>query len=393
MTKRMLLVQPGEQWDKLADLCRGMGFEPIIVGDAAETASGKGILQPGQVETDTIVRAAREHRVNGIWTADDALWPMVTGAAARLGHPHQASALRGDLLLEVQAQMEARQAPFTPVRLAAPALEQGAGDAMATPMWVRASGGFMHPTCTLVEHAPDLPLVVSRARKRHPDAPVYLQQAIAGPTYRLIGFKTGRAFHPVEIISESHLEGAARVPMCWAVPAGLSGYAYNAVLDAGRAAGEVLPHGHGLVDIEIVFSEHGPTVTDVLVAPQVYPVLHQLLQQGPGMDLLADALRVAVGERPAASPTRGLGAAVCWFSAGTGVVEDVRNTREALSLGGVVRLVANAQPGDTLGHILDVASRDRVGYVITRGPTRELALESAVNACGRVEIVTRAMLD
>lgn len=268
------------------------------------------------------------------------------------------------------------------------AAAQAARD-LGYPVWVHAGQGFR----MRVDHGADLPLACAKARKRHPTGPVLIQRAVQGDAYRVIGFKTRRDFRPVEILSETPLDSPYWAPMTYAVPAGLTGEAYAKVAAAAKKAGLALLDGGYYAEIEVLLTEHGPLVIEIHTPPGPNPVLTTLMRLAQGIDLDAAAKRAAQFEAPFVTPTRDMAAAVCWIPSRSGIVTEIQGVAAARALPGVQEILLNVRPGDILGHILDVESRDRIGWVITLGPTRELALRNAFAARDAIRVITRHTLD
>ena len=86
-------------------------------------------------------------------------------------------------------------------------------------------------------------------------------------------------------------------------------------------------------------------------------------------------------------------AAVCWIPSRSGEVTEVTGVSEAQSMPHVHDVAVNVRPGDMVGHIEDVLSRDRIGWVIACADTPDTALAAAQAACGRIAVLTNPMLD
>ena len=381
MLKKLLLIDAPEDGAAIAAACATADLETVFLpGAEAPTA-------------DAIAAAAREHRAHGVWSCTGRAWEACLTAAARLGMPRLDIALRTDLAIVVQHALAADHVPHAPVRLEDDA--QGAADIAAewgTPLWVRPAGGIGVSTCATVEHLPDLPLAFNQALKKSPGNRVLLQRAVEGDVFRIVGYKVHRAFYPAEVIRELTAGGAFRYPTGSVVPSGLSGYQFTAVMDIAKKAGLAVPPCCGLLEIEVVLTADGPVFTGVWALPEVDKLRAALLRQSGGIDLEVEALRVAAGGLPRVSTQKELGVAIAWLDAHSGVVTEISGIEAARELPGICEVVLNIQPGETLGHVTDVPSRDRTGYVIACRATAKEALETAQQAVRQIHIATRPMM-
>lgn len=244
------------------------------------------------------------------------------------------------------------------------------------PVWVSAGEGWR----MRVENPADLSLAWAKAQKHlpRPDAGVLVQADAPGDRYRVIGYGRRGAFYPAEIMSERLLEGPFGVPVEFCVPSGLEAAAYDQLMDRAKRAEAALPHNGGFLETEFVVTPASARITAMHIADTPDPVVARLMHWVQGFDSAANAPQAA---------------AVCWLASHSGVVEQIEGLEAAHAVPGVQDVAVRVHPGDILGHVTDLSSRDRLGHVLATGPTRHDALESARSAAARVRIVTRTTLD
>lgn len=285
-------------------------------------------------------------------------------------------------------------ARIAPCRRAATLQEaEAAARDLGVPLWARSvedTGGF----CMQVEHAGDLPLAIAKVRKRAgaADAPLLLQQAVDAPVVRVIGFQMGRTYAPVEIIEESYSEGLYRVPMMLAAPAGLDADAYAAIIAAAYRAAAALPSASGVLEMSFALDAQTPALLDVRCSDKPDPFHTRLLRIALGVDLDAEAARVAGGMPPIAAPTRGMAAVIKWLEAPSGALATIEGLAAARALPGIEAVTVNLQPGDVIRHMADTAARDRIGWVIATGPVRGIALARAQAAIAAIQFRTQPVI-
>ncbi len=261
-------------------------------------------------------------------------------------------------------------------RVWTPEAAQKAAAELGGPVWVSAGEGWR----MRVESPDDLSLAWAKAQKHLPcpDAGVLLQADAPGEHYRVIGYTRRGAFYPAEILSERLLEGPFGVPVEFCVPAGLEAAAYDPLINRAKRAETALPHDGGFIEMEFVVTPASARITAVYIAGTPDPVVERLMHCAQGFDGGADTPRAA---------------AVVWLTSHSGVVDHIEGCEAARAVSGVQDVVVRVQPGDILGHVTDLPSRDRLGYILATGPTRDDALESARSAAARIHIATRTTLD
>lgn len=265
-------------------------------------------------------------------------------------------------------------------------------ETLGAPLWVYPYRNLSGATRMRVEQLPDCVLALNKAIRNADGAPVCIQKAADGPLFRLLGFKLNREFAPIEVFEESLLDGAYAVPMAVVLPSNLSGAAYQQLVAYALKAARLLPFGYYLVEMEFIL-EDGAPVLDALHLGHAPSTLHQaVLELASGIDFESDVLRVAAGGLPTQTASRGLAAAGQWLTAHTGMVAAVDGADDARAVPGVEQVLVSVKPGDTLGHVVDAASRERIGYVVATGGRRVDALARLEEAAAKIEIRTMPVI-
>lgn len=259
-------------------------------------------------------------------------------------------------------------------------------DAPGLPAWVRGGTTPDDAHCLMVEHAGELPLALAKAQRRTPDRPMLLQAAVEGPVVHAAAFQCGVDFVIAGLCEASHLPGLYRVPMGWMSPPGLTGSVMAQVIDLCRTVGRALPRRWGACLLEIVLAADGPRLADALLANRHPEDLAWTLRAAYGIDLDAAASQVAAGRRPQVSPSRGMAAGIRWLPSRSGVVRAVSGLEAARAVPGIHSAEIFARPGDTLGHVQDLAGRARTARVRAVGTTPARVREALDAAAERIRI-------
>lgn len=168
-------------------------------------------------------------------------------------------------------------------------------------------------------------------------------------------------------------------------PAPLDADRAGAVARTARAALTALGLGWGAAHTELRLGRSGPVVIEVnpRLAGGMIPAL---VQEATGVDLVDHCVRAASGQRPGRVPAPRAAAAIRFVLApSAGVVTDLRGRAAAAALPGVRAVELTVAPGDRIPELTH-SFRDRLGYVVARGPDVDIASARAEAALRRIDV-------
>lgn len=336
--------------------------------------------------TETLQRVALELRAGAIVPTDESAFGPVAQVAERLRLPHRQVEPGVPWLISAQAALSSGGASATVLSPLARDVPAG----LCEPFWIRTGSCHENGCCLRVDHFGDFPLVAQKLRRQAAGAPVLLQDVVPGPQYVVLLFKCGREVQTVEIVEQHTLSGMYQVPMAWSLPCELTGRNYALILEAAHRAGAALPAQHGLFAFTFAIASDHVTMIEALPVVQPHPVLAALLKAALGIDLYEAMLCVALGRPPGLSPRRDLAAAAQWTESRSGVVVAVEGLDEARGLPGMLWVQAGVQPGDRVGHVIDLPSRERSVCIAASGPSRLSVRETLAHALDLIHVVTRS---
>jgi biotin carboxylase len=145
---------------------------------------------------------------------------------------------------------------------------------------------------------------------------------------------------------------------------------------------------NGTTHAEVILTPEGPRIVEIAGRPGGGRIPTDLIPLSYGWDYMADALRIALGQRPQGSRRFERGTAVYWFPAPEGTVQAIEGIDAAREMDHVVDLVVAARLGDVVAEAVDCAARDKLGYVMTAADTAEKAIAAAQSARDACRIVT-----
>lgn len=284
-------------------------------------------------------------------------------------------------LMDIAARIEREGVQTAPGVLAT---ERDAGALAAArlgngPLWIK-SVGEGHPRfCMELQYPEDLPLGFVQAARRSTTHAVLVQRGVEGLAYRLHCDRRQRPLTP--LIAEASLapDSPYRVVMELTLPVALNRERAEALQFIAHTVDRLLEHDpRPWLEVEAVWSDKGPVLTDVWLDGEPTEVMAALRQAG--LDTVMNG----------AVPDRAL--SVAWLRSRSGVIRRIEGVERALALRSVIDVYVRARPGDVVGHVVDKDSRDRLGYVMASGATPADARNHALHGRGLIFIETEIAL-
>lgn len=390
MQRKLGIVGGVADVDAVRTAARALDIVPVFLLDgneAAGTMPPDAAVEPvNTVEPELLHRQLAALELGGL-LVPDAEWPSWTvEAVATLGWAHLPCLPHnpGGVCKATGARLFALDTLID--------LVKRGGDGLAVPAWVRASCGDGDASCMRVEHLSDFSLALEKLRNRNPTGVLRIQPAIEGNIYRLVAFKAGDALVPAALLEEWVTPSVYRVPLGMALPVPPDTAPFREIERQARELNERLPDGWGYVEMEFVAADGRITMTDVQAPARLGTDLDRVARYALGLDLMGASMQCALGQTPDLAPVREKAVAFSWLLTRSGVVTGFEGLEAARAMPGVVDIVLNVQEGDILTHVVDVASRDRGGYIMTEGATMAEAKSRLEAARERVWINTSPAL-
>lgn len=139
---------------------------------------------------------------------------------------------------------------------------------------------------------------------------------------------------------------------------------------------------------EVKLSPHGPFIMEIGARLGGDFITTELVPRSTGIDMVAAAIRLALGEIPDLTPAHApQGAAIRYLTPSPGQVVEISGIDAARGLPGVQRVAVDVSRGDVVPPI--TSSLSRIGYVIAEGKTAAEAVTRAEFARAQIHIVTK----
>ena len=374
------LLIAGAAYADVFAAARALGLRTVLADRDDHGAAQANAFATAEISSvSELIPIARAHGVRGIYAASRDAECAVAEAARALGLPgalpEALRRMRDAAAIRKELGQRGLLCPATESAASLGEAEQHA-ERLGLPLLVGTEYGADSRRVWRVDYIEDLSLAFSRAVKGK-DAPrATLESVIDGARYYVDCVVTD-SVAAAGIVGRIMSEAPFDFDEGLFAPPELDDNAHARLLDAARQAVEALAIGPSCVRVDVALTAQGPCVFGVRLWRPSPVIPTDLVLPVYGVDLVDAALRIAVGERfviqPASRPSR----ALRWLTSRSGVVTGVTNLDHARSLPGIEAVEILAASGDVVGHIVDEASRDRIGYAIAVGSSATEALARA----------------
>jgi biotin carboxylase len=231
------------------------------------------------------------------------------------------------------------------------------------------------------------------ARRESPTGRVLVERFLEGPQISTESLVVDGVVHTVGVADRNyeHLERFAPyvIENGGEIPSRLDADARALVDELLQRVADALCLRAGVLKGDLVMCEGVPHLIELaLRLSGGYFCTHQI-PLGTGVDLVAQAIRVALGETPDATElraTRNLGAAQRWLFPAPGRVTRIAGVEKVAARAEVALCEVRVREGELVHETSSHGAR--VGVVLAAGPTREQAIDRAQQAVGEIEIET-----
>jgi biotin carboxylase len=166
------------------------------------------------------------------------------------------------------------------------------------------------------------------------------------------------------------------VAICLTYPPHFSTSIQNEMQDVVKRAVTSLGIQHGPTHTEVMVTQDGIKMVELGARGGGFGIFSHIIPTVSGVDIVQESIKIAMGMVPNIKAKHQHAAVLRFFNPQIrGTVQRVEGVELAAAQDGIIEVVVDAAPGQTIGPIS--ADGDRPGYVIARGETRELAVERA----------------
>jgi biotin carboxylase len=395
MPKRILIVAAGTQQAGVIAKAREQGYFTVAVdgnpkapgfacADVAETLD---ILNPAE-----LVRVGREQAVDAVYAATETAVEAAAQASLELDLPGLSTevAFRVRNKLAMREALRAQGVPGPSFRGAQSVEEaEAAAQEIGLPVVVKPVDACGSRGVQRVDYIEDVSLAFVQALKHSRSKAVLLEAFMAGEEYNVYGLVFEGVYRPAGIAGKERSAPPYHYNTGIQMPAVVDAGTRDALVEAAETALRAIGFESGTALVEAIVTSEGPRIVEISGRSAAGRVATDLIPFAFGLDYVADSLRVALGEAPRERQQYERGCALYWVPSHSGVVSRIEGLNGARDMPGVREVSIAVQPGDVLGHVVDCATRDRIGYVLATGETAEEAVRNAKAARDAVHVITR----
>ncbi len=396
MLKQLVIVDPHGIRCDLYETAEGLGLSPCIVTQNDHL----GMLPPDadvsictELTPENLMALVQKRQVSGIWTPDPKYRSVVREIAEKMLFPHWAIPPYQSFLKTLKENPAVADLIHPEHFVSSVEEAEKAVNTLGIPVYIQSMQSGNYPKRMEVDNVSDVSLAFNKVKGSNDSSSVSVAKLPKSEVYWAPGFKIGREFKPIEIISVTLSNNMYRVPIRYLVPAELNGADYTNVVDVVRKVGLHLPHGVAAITMELIYTDNGPRVMSIRSAYDFEPVLKKLLNRGYGLEIDHDLLRIFAGHPPESTPCWEMASAAQWLQPSSGIVQSVQGIDAAQSVKGIREVGLSLEPGDTVSHIEDTEQRDRIGYILSQAASTETVLGAIQIASGCIHIETKPVLD
>jgi biotin carboxylase len=396
MAKRILIVGAGQNQIELIRKARTLELDTVAV-DGSPSAPGFSESNHSAVANITlaseIVRVAKEFKVNAIYPAAEWGVEAAAHATTELGlpgiTPEVARCVRNKYALRVA--LEKGGIPGPAYRLVR-SLEEAftAVETIGFPVIVKPSDGNASRGVARVETVGEIRAAVKIALSASRTASALIEAYLDGEEFNVDGLVFQGEYRLGGITGKERSAPPHRFDLGIFMPPHENIATQTAITDHVALALRAIGFHAGTTHAEVIVTKAGPRIVEIAGRPGGGRIPTDLIPLTYGMDYMADALRIALGEPPQELRIGERGTAVYWIPAPPGVVESVEGADGARTMEGVRDVVVIAKRGDRIDPIVDCATRDKVGYVMTQADSAGDAVRLAKAACARIRVRTKS---
>ncbi|MEA3366449.1 MAG: ATP-grasp domain-containing protein [Candidatus Hydrogenedentes bacterium] len=383
MKQRVLIVGPKQYADRAAAAGERAGLETVI----AEPLPG---------DAEAAVDAARAHRAEGIYGADEFHAEMVAAAAAQLGFPGPsqgaARLLRDKEALRSALAKDTDLNPYYGIA-DTPGTAEQIVDRLGLPVVFKPVDGACGRGTLVVREGADAPLAFTRAAKASVSGRVLLEKYLHGREYRVICHRVKGEWSTLVVYSNVPAETDHLFDRALVAPVRVVGPLRDKLRERVRTVMGLVNGIYGVVVLEFMASREGLYLIELGHINESPALATNLFPAISGIDLLEVDVASALGRSLDTRPHFKVSGAIWWLAARSGVVSAVHGIDKARAVPGVVRVEVDATEGTVLGHQVDGPSRDAAGYVVATARSPQRALEKAQYASEYVRFETQAALE
>ena len=396
--KKLMVLAAGLLQIPVIKKAREMGYYVIAVDDDPNAPgmalADKAIVPGGLMNEEKLVVIAKEEQIDGV------IHPCSEVAMNVMGHINdelglcgvsKEAAIRATNKHLMREAFEAYGAPSPKSRCFNNAeVAWGAfctdfhGDAILKPSRNSGSRGIAKITKDIL--GADFARLFERAKEESRDKSVMLEQFVEGPEFSVEIIVWNKEVHVLQVTDKKTTEAPYFVELGHSQPSRFPEPIVEAVKRAAMMGVRALEVNNCACHAEIKVQDGQAYIMEIGARLGGDFISTELTHLSTGIDMVAAAIDVALGNEPCLEPTaEPQGVAIRYFTPVPGVVKAIEG-EELLNRPDIYDAEIYVKPGDEVREVK--SSLDRSGHVIVTAPTAKESIAVAESLIKQVRIVT-----
>lgn len=394
--KKLMILGAGLLQLPAIKKAKQMGLEVLVAdmnpGAVGFEEEGLSKLLISTTDTDKVLRAAREHGIDGILTvASDVPIPTVAKVCEELGLPGVSceTARYATNKADMRKRLQAAEIPV-PAFGAAKDLKsflEIARDFKDKKVVVKSSDSSGNRGVSMVKNASDIDMLSQAfeyAKLHTRDGRVVIEEYMSGPEFSVEGMSINGKYFPVQVTDKITSGPPYFVEMGHTQPSAQPEAIVNAIKNAAEKGVLALGINNGPSHTEIILTSEGPKIVEIGARLGGGCITSHLVPLSTGVDMIEANINVALGNPIEIEPKFHKGAAIRFFNSHAGVLTGIKGVEKALTDNGVKEVGFFSKIGDQVNELK--TGLDRIGYVIAQGETRDEAIENCAQAMDEITL-------
>lgn len=374
---------------------RSMGLDVVVVDYNPDAVGFKveGIKKEviSTIDIPAVIEAAKRHKIDGIMTlATDLPMRSVAAVAKELG----LIGISEDTALKATNKAVMRQALKeygVPVpefyRVSNRKKFEEVAEKFKAPFMVKPTDNSGSRGVVLVEDPTDrkaaLDAYYYSSRRSHSGV-VVVEEYMKGPEVSVETLTVDGEFHLIQITDKLTTGAPHFVELGHSQPTKLPPETVKRIYEVTKAANEAIGITFGPSHTEIIVTDEGPKIVELGARLGGDCITSHLVPLSTGVDMVECCIRIALGEKPDATPKFSRGAAIRYFHQTPGVIKSF-STCGAENMKGVTQVSFVKNIGD---EVTDIdSSNARIGFVIACDDSPDAAVADCEAALDTVKTV------
>ncbi len=243
------------------------------------------------------------------------------------------------------------------------------------PIWIRTLNNSF---CAVASETHDISLLLNKAFAKSNNDFILLQKGIRGKTYYAIGKKHQKKFLLKDIYAVEFLKGFYRVPYLYYSPPPLTKEQIKLISHIFDTISKQTPPKTNWIIIEIIKTK-----------TKFHTALITITNE---LDISMTELQ-KIKYKSSDKKRKNFTILLEWLIPPSGgIVENIFGVNSALKIKEVKKIQITLKPGDIIKHISDIPSRNKTGFIITKGENPSQAFSSAKKVAKLIQIKTSNLI-